>query len=106
MARDQRADLVASYRAMITAIDPEGYAACCEAVAGHDLRAGLAKIQAPTLVIAGEQDLATPPEHGREIVAGIAGARLVVLDPGAHLASVQRAADVTRLIVEHLEEPK
>ena len=34
-------DIVARYRAMIAGIDAEGYAGCCEAIAGMDLRGGL-----------------------------------------------------------------
>ena len=33
-----RADVVASFAAAFFAIDPEGYAGCCEAIAGMDLR--------------------------------------------------------------------
>lgn len=40
--------------------DAEGYAACCEAIACMDLRPAIAGIVAPTLVIAGQQDPATP----------------------------------------------
>jgi 3-oxoadipate enol-lactonase len=95
-------DIVARYRAMISGIDPEGYAGCCEAIATMDLRAGLPGITAPTLVVAGRQDPSIPPEHGEAIAAAIPGARLEILDPGAHLASVERAHAVTALIAEHL----
>jgi 3-oxoadipate enol-lactonase len=95
-------DVVARYRAMISGIDPEGYAGCCEAIAALDLRGGLPQITAPTLVVAGRQDPSIPPEHGEAIAAAIPGARFELLDPGAHLASVERADAVTRLIAEHL----
>jgi 3-oxoadipate enol-lactonase len=90
-------------RAMIESIDDEGYASCCAVIERMDLAPGLGTIGAPTLVIAGAQDPAAPPEHGERIVAGIPGARLEVLDPGAHLINVERPEAVTRLIVEHLE---
>jgi 3-oxoadipate enol-lactonase len=95
-------DVVARYRAMISGIDPEGYAGCCEAIAALDLRGGLPQITAPTLVVAGRQDPSIPPEHGEAIAAAIPGARIEILDPGAHLASVERAETVTALIAEHL----
>jgi 3-oxoadipate enol-lactonase len=95
-------DIVARYRAMICGIDPDGYAGCCEAIASMDLRAGLAGITAPTLVVAGRQDPSIPPEHGEAIAAAVPGARLEILDPAAHLASVERADAVTALIAEHL----
>ncbi len=95
-------DIVARYRAMICGVDPDGYAGCCEAIAGMDLRAGLPAITAPTLVVAGRQDPSIPPEHGEAIAAAVPGARLEILDPAAHLASVERADAVTALIAAHL----
>jgi 3-oxoadipate enol-lactonase len=96
-------DIVARYRAMICSVDPEGYAGCCEAIADMDLRDGLRGITAPTLVVAGRQDPSIPPAHGEAIAAAIPGARVEILDPGAHLASVERADAVTALIAEHLD---
>ncbi len=96
-------ETVAAYRAMVAACDPEGYAGCCEAIAALDLRAGLASISVPTLVIAGAQDPAIPAAHGAAIAAAVPGARLEVLDPAAHLASVERDGAVTALIADHLD---
>jgi 3-oxoadipate enol-lactonase len=96
-------DVVARYRAMISGIDPDGYAGCCEAIAGMDLRSGLPAITAPTLVVAARQDPSIPPEHGEAIAAAIPGAHIEILDPGAHLASFERADAVTALIAEHLD---
>ena len=97
-----RPDQHARLRAMLVASPPAGYAACCRAIERMDLRADLPRITAPTLVVAGEQDRSTPPEHGERIAAAIADARLEVLSPAAHIAAVERAGDVTRLIGEHL----
>ena len=93
--------VVARHRAMIAATDAEGYAGCCEAIAGLDLRAGLAGVSVPTLVIGGAQDPAIPPEHSMAIAEAIPGARLEILDPAAHLASVERPAEITQLISHH-----
>jgi 3-oxoadipate enol-lactonase/4-carboxymuconolactone decarboxylase len=82
--------------------DPAGYAACCDALAGYDLRPALASIAAPTLVVAGREDPATPPSHARELVDGIPGATLLELPHAAHLATVQRPAEVTAAILAHL----
>jgi 3-oxoadipate enol-lactonase len=95
----------AAYRRMLVATPPEGYAACCEAIATLDLRPVLGAVRAPTLVIAGEADPATPPHLGAEIAAGVPGARLAVVAGAAHLANVERAEDVTTLIADHLEGP-
>jgi 3-oxoadipate enol-lactonase len=94
--------LGSDYRRMVAGTPSEAYAGCCEAIAQVDLRPDLARIEAPTLVIAGAQDTAAPPEHGREIAERIRGARYELLDPAAHLASVERAAEVNDLIAAHV----
>ena len=88
---------------MLEQADPEGYAGCCEAIAAMDLRAGLAGVAAPTLVLAGAADPATPPEHGAEIADRIGGARLRVLPDAAHLAAISSAPAVTASLLEHFE---
>lgn len=93
---------VRRYREMLLSIDPEGYARCCEAIAGWDVRGELAGIGAPTLVVAGAGDPATPPGHAEAIAAGIPGARLELVDGAAHLANVERADEVNRLLSEFL----
>lgn len=92
------------YVAMLASISDNGYAACCEAIARMDLRPVLGKITAPTLVIAGSADRATPPEHGRAIADAVASdARFEIVD-AAHLASVERPVEVTTLLLDHLDQ--
>jgi 3-oxoadipate enol-lactonase len=91
----------ARVRQMIVGIDREGYAACCEAIADMDLRDDLSRIQAPTLVLAGAQDPAAPPEQMRELAAAIAGARFAIV-PGAHVPPLEPPDTVTSLLLEHL----
>ena len=96
-------DLVARLEAMIAAADDEGYAACCEVVAGMDLRGDLARITAPTLVVAGADDPALPPEHQRVVADGIPGAELLTVGPAAHLANLERGLEVTGALLAHLD---
>jgi len=84
------------------ATDPEGYASCCDALAAFDTRGWLEQITSPTLVIAGEQDPATPVEAARVLEAGIPEAELVVVADAAHLANVEQPALVTVAITRHL----
>ncbi|OIJ66353.1 3-oxoadipate enol-lactonase [Streptomyces mangrovisoli] len=69
--------------------DPAAYAACCDALAAFDLRERLGEIGAPTLLIAGRQDPATPPAHLREIADAVPGAALVEIPGASHLAPAQ-----------------
>lgn len=75
---------------IFTAIDREGYAQGCEAIARMDLRPILGGIEAPTLIIAGHEDPATPLTMAEALRDGIAGAKLAILSPTAHLLAVKR----------------
>ena len=99
-------DLVRRLRAMVAATPDGGYAACCGAIERMDLREALPRIGAPTLVVAGREDPATPPEQAQRIAEGIPGARVEVLSPAAHLANVEQPDALTALILTHLtDEP-
>jgi 3-oxoadipate enol-lactonase len=93
--------VVANLRSTLLATPPDGYAACCEAIGGMDLRDRLPSIASPTLVIAGRHDAAIPPIHAEAIVAAVPGARLELVD-AAHIASVEQPAVITRLLIEHV----
>ena len=97
-----RPDVVAAIRAQLASTPPEGYASCCEAIKDMDQRPDLPSVTAPTLVIAAEGDPSTPPAHARTIAGLIPGARLEVLDRGAHLVNVEEPDLVTSLITAHL----
>jgi 3-oxoadipate enol-lactonase len=91
-----------TYREMLLSVDPEGYARCCDALAGWDVRGELGAVRAPTLVIAGADDPSTPPGVVELVAAEIPAARFEVIEGAAHIASVERADVFNRLIEEHL----
>ena len=99
---ERRPEVVESARRMLLDTPAEGYAGGCEAIVTHDLRGELKAIGAPTLVIAADDDPATPPEHGRLIAEAIDGARLVVLERARHLAGLERPEAFTRELMKHL----
>lgn len=95
-------DVVAATVTALEGVDDEGYAACCEVIAAMDLRPSLAAVKAPTLVIAGADDPATPPDaHARVIAEAVPDARLEVLPEAAHLANLEQPESVSRLLLEH-----
>ena len=85
-------------------VDAEGYAACCDALADYDLRPELHRISAPTLVVAGREDPATPVAHARELADGIPGAGLLELPAAAHLAPAEQPRAVLAALLGHLGE--
>jgi len=80
----------------------EGYAGCCGAIQTMDLLDDLPRITAPTLVIAGSEDVPTPPEHAHRIGSLIPGARVEVVDGASHLANLSHVDTVTSLLVSFL----
>jgi 3-oxoadipate enol-lactonase len=93
----------ARIRALLTSTNPEGYASTCDALAAMDQRDQLRRITAPTLVIAGSEDQSTPVAKAEEIVGGIDGARLAVVQGAAHLTNIEQPDRFTELLVEHLQ---
>ncbi|RLK58239.1 3-oxoadipate enol-lactonase/4-carboxymuconolactone decarboxylase [Actinokineospora cianjurensis] len=87
----------------LATVDTAGYAACCDALSTYDIRDRLAEIQAPTLVIAGRADPATPPALARELVDGIPDASLTEITGAAHLAVVDRPDAVTAALLAFLD---
>jgi 3-oxoadipate enol-lactonase len=101
--REGNPDLMAQIRRGLTSTSDVGYAGCCEALAALDLRPDLGSIATPTLVVAAGDDPATPADHGRLIADGIAGARFELIAGAAHLASIEKAEQVTPLILGFID---
>jgi 3-oxoadipate enol-lactonase len=100
--RQSNPEVTERWRATIAATPAEGYAGCAEAIGTMDLEDEIAAVRAPTLVIAGRHDPATPPPHGELIASRIPGARLEIVD-GAHLSNIECSDEVTALMLDHLE---
>ena len=96
-------EMVARLYSILRSTPAEGYAGCCEAISGHDLRGALGALRVPTLAIAGAHDPSTPPEHLEAIVAEVPGARLHVLGGAAHLANVEQPAAFSQTLGSFLE---
>jgi 3-oxoadipate enol-lactonase len=97
-------ETVAALRAMLTSTPPEGYASCCDAIRDMDLQPDLPSITAPSLVIAGLVDDATPPAHAQRIAGLIPGCRLSLVAGAAHLANVSRPNLISRELLAFLTE--
>jgi 3-oxoadipate enol-lactonase len=101
---EERPELPERFRAIVVAQPVEGYAGCCEALAGWDFREKLASISIPTLVVAGSEDEATPGPETDLLAERIPGARRVVLDGAAHLANLERPEAFLAAVLPHLLE--
>ena len=88
-------------KAMFLATNLDGYIACCEAIAAMDFRASNPRITAPTLVIVGSQDAATPPSAGEAIAQQIPGAKVAALD-AAHISNMEQPQAYTKTVLDFL----
>ena len=94
--------MVDEFRQGLLDTSDEGYAGCCAAIAGMDLREDIKSITAPTLVICGADDEATPVAMGLVIQEAIPDSQLVVLPASAHLATMEQPERATAAILDHL----
>lgn len=95
--------LVDTYLAMIRRAGVQQLIAQNRAVmARADARPWLPAIRCPTLVLCGLGDLLTPPEHSREIAAGVPGARLELLADCGHLLTLEQPARVNQILLDWL----
>jgi len=102
--RAQRPDVVETVRAGMLAQSVEGYAGCGAAIRDMALLNRLPAIAAPTLVVTGAKDLATPYEgHGERIVAAVADARHVEIG-GAHLPSLEAPTALAGAVRDFVRE--
>jgi 3-oxoadipate enol-lactonase len=88
--------------AMLTSVDPVGYASCCEAIGDFDVRESLPEITVPVRVIAAEHDAVAVPDACEAMATTIPGADLVVLPGTSHIATVA-GEPFEQAVTEHLE---
>ena len=93
---------IARMKEMFLATNLAGYIACCEAIRDMDFRATNARITAPTLVIVGKQDPATPPSAGEAIAQQIKGAKLAAID-AAHISNMEQPKLYTETVLNFLQ---
>ena len=85
---------VAATRVMLKNTPVEGYAGCCMAIRDTNLRAEIARIGSPTLIIAGSHDPVTSPADGQLMAERIPGSKFVEL-PAAHLSNIEASEAFT-----------
>lgn len=95
---------LALWRNMLCRTSVAGYAGCCKAIAGCDLRASTAALRLPVLAIAGAEDGSTPPDLVRGTAALIPGARLIEIPATGHLPCVEAPARYGEILTQFLQE--
>jgi 3-oxoadipate enol-lactonase len=102
-AMARRPDKVALIQKMFAETQIDGYLACCAAIRNMDMRDCHPRIKAPTLVIVGLRDPATPPAAGEEIQRRIPGAKLATID-ASHLSNIGQPQAYSDLVLGFLTQ--
>ncbi|WP_406276945.1 alpha/beta hydrolase [Nocardia sp. NBC_00881] len=93
-------------RESVDRLDPVGIAMANKSVMVDrtDISGDLGRIKTPTLVISGSVDKGLPPEHSRDLSAGMPNARLEMLEGVGHLSAREQPEVVIGLIKNFLSE--
>ena len=95
-----------SLRDTIVGVLPLGLVQCAQALQDFNVAALLPGVQAPTLLVCGDGDLATPPAEAQRIAGLIPGARYVEIANALHYPNVEQGARFNELLVEWLDSRK
>jgi 3-oxoadipate enol-lactonase len=104
----EKPDVVEAYMRAAVGFERDGLARACLAVLVKrtPFTGRLSKIRAPTLVLTGGEDKATPVAKAQAIANGIAGARLVVLEGVGHMSAIERPervnAELVPFVAQHV----
>jgi 3-oxoadipate enol-lactonase len=101
--QDRHPALMRDRREAFLRTEPAVFQAACEALASLDLRAALAGVGIPVLVLVGEQDEATPPAMSHELAAGLPDAQLRIIPGCAHVPQLQAPKLFLDAIADFLE---
>jgi pimeloyl-ACP methyl ester carboxylesterase len=101
--RERNPEGLAHEKQLMLAHDPAGLDLACRAVFDRsDVLDRLGEVTAPTLVICGEEDTATPPERAQEIAGAIDGAELVMIPEAGHHSPIENPRPVTEALERFL----
>ncbi|MGV8845724.1 alpha/beta fold hydrolase [Tessaracoccus sp.] len=87
----------------LAASDDHSYAQLCRALAVHDVRAELADIRMPLVLIAGGRDSSTPIENVELVAETVPDAELHVLPEASHQITVASPGDVATLLLNFMQ---
>jgi len=102
---ESRPELVETFRSRLGAMDRASLVHALDAVmfSRRDIRPALGSIACPTLVLVGDEDVATPPIRSEDIAARIPGAKLVRIPRAGHLSAWEQPGAVNAHLLPFLE---
>jgi len=89
---------------MVLRTSVDGYLGTCCALRDADFTQDAIRISQPTLVLCGEQDVATPPELGKELARLIPRAQFALIQQAAHLICIEQPDAVVDRMMQFFRE--
>jgi 3-oxoadipate enol-lactonase len=89
---------------MLSRMPEAGYIATCAALRDGDLRSFIPTLDTQTLVLVGDEDLATPPDQVREFAEALPNARFEVIKEAGHLVCIEQPGIMAAKISEFVQE--
>jgi 3-oxoadipate enol-lactonase len=104
LTSERSPEVVERVRALMMGVSPRGAAAALRGMALRGDQTGtLSKIDVPTLVVVGADDLITPPSDAESMSRSVEGSRLVVIEGAGHVSNLERPDEFNRALEEFLE---
>ncbi|MEX2614546.1 MAG: alpha/beta fold hydrolase [Alphaproteobacteria bacterium] len=101
--REDEPEKYAELRRQFTANPVEGYAEAGDAIFAMNFDPRIGDIRVPTMVIAGSDDIATPPERMTLYRDGIPGARMATIPNAGHMPYVEEADAFNKVLAGFLD---
>jgi len=98
--RADNPDVVEQSLRVFLANEPDAYLQSCRMLGQCDMRSALGSLQVPTKIIVGEDDYATPVTMARQLQAGIADSKLLIVDKSRHYTPIEES----RLVAGAIED--
>jgi pimeloyl-ACP methyl ester carboxylesterase len=100
---DREPEHYAYARKRFLTTSPVGYAGCCAALGSSDLQDRVNAIDAPTLIVAGSEDVPTPPVEARRLHESIGRSQLEIIAGAAHISNLDAEEQFTRSLRRFLK---
>lgn len=104
LARDAPSEVIEWVTNELAAVPTKAYFEVARSIWNWDAEDRLREIDAPTLIIVGENDVATPPRFSQVLHEEIPDSRLVVVRGASHYVAMEQSGLVNSEIVRFLEE--
>jgi pimeloyl-ACP methyl ester carboxylesterase len=102
--RERRSTDVRGYSIMLQQSTVDGYVGTCAVLRDSDFREAASRLKKPALVLCGAEDIATPPELGRELARLIPGAQFSLIENAAHLPCIEQPEAVVERMMKFFQE--